>query len=119
MAKALIQDFTDGPLFKPMLKFAVPFMISNALQVFYNMTDMLIVGKFTGSSGISAVMSGGFLVMFIAMTGMGMATGGQVMISQLIGKGEKHRLNKAIASLLTLSIIISAIMATASPENRT
>ena len=114
MAKALIQDFTDGPLFKPMLKFAVPFMISNALQVFYNMTDMLIVGKFTGSSGISAVMSGGFLVMFIAMTGMGMATGGQVMISQLIGKGEKHRLNKAIASLLTLSIIISAIMATAS-----
>ena len=114
MAKPLIQDFTQGPLFKPMLKFAMPFMISNALQVFYNMTDMLIVGKFTGSSGISAVMSGGFLVMFIAMTGMGMATGGQVMVSQLIGKGEKHRLNKAIASLLTLSIIISAVMAAAS-----
>ena len=110
MAKALIQDFTQGPLFKPMLKFAVPFMVSNALQVLYNMADMLIVGKFTGSAGISAVMSGGFLVMFLAMTGMGMSTGGQVMISQLIGKGEKYRLNTAIGSLLTMSMATAAIM---------
>ena len=110
MAKALIQDFTQGPLFKPMLKFAVPFMLSNAFQVLYSMTDMLIVGKFTGSAGISAVMSGGFLVMFIAMTGMGMATGGQVMVSQLIGKGEKHRLNIAVASLLSMSLIIALAM---------
>ncbi len=110
MAEALIQDFTRGDLFKPMLKFSIPFMLSNALQVLYSMTDMLIVGKFTGSAGISAVMSGGFLVMFLTMTGMGMATGGQVMVSQLIGKGEKSRLNIAIGSLLTMSMITALIM---------
>ena len=110
MAKALIQDFTQGELFKPMLKFSIPFMLSNALHVLYSMTDMLIVGKFTGSAGISAVMSGGFLVMFLTMTGMGMATGGQVMVSQLIGKGEKERLKTAIASLMTMSLVIAVVM---------
>ncbi len=111
MKKPAIQDFTSGPLFKPMLFFAVPFMLSNALQVFYNMADMLIVGKFVGSAGISATMTGGFLVMFLAMTGMGMATGGQVLVSQLIGKNERERLAAAIGTLLTMSVVIALSMA--------
>ena len=110
MAKKAIQDFTQGALFKPMLLFAIPFMLSNAFQVLYSMTDMLIVGKFVGSAGISAVMTGGFLVMFIAMIGMGMSTGGQVLISQLIGKKELDKLPAAIGTLISMNVIIAAVM---------
>ena len=110
MAGAAIQDFTQGRLFKPMLLFSIPFMLSNAFQVLYNIVDMLIVGKFVGSAGISAVMTGGFLVMFLAMVGMGMATGGQVLVSQLIGKGEREKLPAAIGTLITMNLFIALAM---------
>lgn len=110
MVKAAIQDFTRGGLFKPMLLFSIPFMLSNAFQVLYNVVDMLIVGKFVGSVGISAVMTGGFLVMFLAMVGMGMATGGQVLVSQLIGKGEHGKLAPAIGTMITMNLFIAVAM---------
>ncbi|MBQ9336387.1 MAG: MATE family efflux transporter [Lentisphaeria bacterium] len=106
MPKKVIHDFTEGKLFGPMLLFAIPFMVSNGLQVLYSMADMLIVGKFVGSHGISAVMTASQSVFFLTMVGMGFATGGQVLISQLIGRGEPHRLREAIGT--QFSIILAA-----------
>ncbi|MBE6373745.1 MAG: MATE family efflux transporter [Lentisphaerae bacterium] len=106
MSKKVIHDFTEGPLFGPMLRFSIPFMISNGLQVLYSMADMLIVGKFVGRHGISGVMTASQSVFFLTMVGMGFATGGQVLISQLIGRGERQRLRQAIGT--QFSIILTA-----------
>jgi len=106
MSRAILHDFTSGPLFGPMLRFSIPFMVSNGLQVLYSMADMLIVGTFVGSRGISAVMTASQSVLFLTMVGMGFATGGQVLVSQLVGRGEHHRLRSAIGTLF--SIIIGA-----------
>ena len=104
-AKKAIHDFTEGRLFGPMLSFSIPFMVSNGLQVLYAMADMLIVGKFVGSHGISSVMTASQSVFFLTMIGMGLATGGQVMVSQLIGQGERRRLKEAIGTQFTLVIL--------------
>ena len=113
MARKVIHDFTEGPLFGPMLRFSIPFMISNGLQVLYSMADMLIVGKFVGRHGISGVMTASQSVFFLTMVGMGFATGGQVLISQLIGRGERQRLRQAIGTqvsiILTAGIFFSAL----------
>lgn len=114
MSKSVIRDFTRGPLFKPMLLFSIPFMLSNAFQVFYSMTDMIIVGHYIGKQGIAAVMSGGFMVMFLMMVGMGIATGGQVLVSQLVGKGEQHKLCDAIGTLMSMNLIIAAVISAGS-----
>ena len=106
MSEKVIHDFTEGPLFGPMLRFSIPFMISNGLQVLYSMADMLIVGKFVGRHGISGVMTASQSVFFLTMVGMGFATGGQVLISQLIGRGERQRLRQAIGT--QFSIILTA-----------
>ena len=106
MSKNVIHDFTTGPLFGRMLLFSLPFMLSNGLQVLYSMADMLIVGKFVGSHGISAVMTASQSVFFLTMVGMGFATGGQVLVSQLIGRGERDRLKPAIGTQFV--IILSA-----------
>ena len=113
MARKVIHDFTEGPLFGPMLRFSIPFMISNGLQVLYSMADMLIVGKFVGRHGISGVMTASQSVFFLTMVGMGFATGGQVLISQLIGRGERQRLRQAIGTqfsiILTAGIFFSSL----------
>ena len=43
------KDLTRGPLGKQILFFSLPLMLSNVLQILFNMSDVAIVGKFAGS----------------------------------------------------------------------
>ena len=56
------QDLTDGSLWKKILLFSVPLMISNVLQVLFNMADIAVVGRFAGSEALGAVGSTATLV---------------------------------------------------------
>ena len=53
--KKLSKDFTKGSIPKQMFWFMLPFMASNGLQVLYSTIDMIIVGRYVGTAGISAV----------------------------------------------------------------
>ena len=53
--KSLSKDFTQGSIARQLFFFAIPFMASNALQVLYSTIDMIIVGEFVGTPGLSAV----------------------------------------------------------------
>lgn len=107
---AIITDFTQGSIPKKMLRFSVPFMLSNALQVLYAIVDMIVVGKFVGSAGLSAVSTASSVFTFMTMLCLGFSTGGQVYISQLIGANKRDKLNAAIGTLFSLITIIGVIM---------
>ena len=70
-----------------MLTFSLPFMLSNALQMFYNLVDMVIVGQYLGSPGLASVSISSQCHLFMTMICTGFCTGAQIYISQLIGKG--------------------------------
>ena len=53
--KGIINNFTEGSITKQLLLFSVPFMLSNGMQVLYSLVDMIIVGQFVGSYGLSAM----------------------------------------------------------------
>ena len=55
MKRNISKDFTQGSIPRQLLLFALPFMASNALQVLYSTIDMIIVGEFVGTPGLSAV----------------------------------------------------------------
>ena len=48
-------DLTHGPLAKQILFFSLPLMVSNVLQVLFNMSDIAVVGQFAGAKGLGAV----------------------------------------------------------------
>ena len=52
---SIAKDFTKGNIPKQLLWFTLPFMASNALQVLYSTIDMMIVGQYVGTAGLSAV----------------------------------------------------------------
>ena len=52
MKKSLSRNFTEGNIWRQLILFALPFMASNALQVFYSTIDMMIVGHFVGTPGL-------------------------------------------------------------------
>ena len=62
--KKISKDFTQGNVPKQLLWFALPFMASNALQVLYSTIDMIIVGKYVGTAGLSAVSQSSMIVNF-------------------------------------------------------
>ena len=106
----LIRDYTTGNIPKNLWRFAVPFMLSNALQVVYSLVDMIVVGQYVGSFGLSGVTVGSSIVMFMTMIGLGFSNGGQIYIAQLIGAGRKKELNSAIGTLFTLVIGMSLVL---------
>ena len=108
--KKLVRDLTVGNLTPVLLKFAIPVMLSNLLQTAYNMADMVIVGKYVSSAGLSAVSVGGDVMHFYMFLGMGFATAGQIMIAQYVGAGKKSSLNQVIGTLFTFVLLLSATL---------
>lgn len=108
--KELITDLTSGPVTSTLLKFAFPIMISNLLQTAYSMVDMVIVGQFVGSAGLSSVSVGGDIMHFFVFISMGFATAGQIMTSQFVGAGKKSELGKIIGTFFTFLFLMGVVL---------
>ncbi len=110
----LTKDFTNGSISRQLFLLMIPFMLSNALQVLYSTIDMIIVGKFVGTAGLSAVSQSSSILNFATMVCLGFANGGQVLIAQAIGAGKKKETNSIIGTLftviLTMGLIFSVII---------
>ena len=109
-SEGMTKDFTYGSIKRQMFFFMLPFMASNALQVLYGIIDMVIVGKFVGTAGLSAVSQSSQIMNFSTMICLGFANAGQVLISQAIGSGKREKINNIVGTLFSLLIIISVIL---------
>ena len=113
-AKAkLIHDYTQGSIPKQLARFMLPFMASNALQVVYSLVDMVIVGRYVGSAGLSAVSQGSMIIIFFTMFCLGFSNSGQIMIAQFVGAGRKDRLSPLIGTLFSVMGIGGAALTVA------
>ncbi len=106
--KTLITNLAEGPVLQGLLRFAIPIMLANLLQAFYSMVDMIVVGRFCGPAGLSAVGIGGQISNLFLAVGMGFASGGQVVISQQVGL-KSRRISRTIGTLLTTEIILAIV----------
>ena len=100
---SMINDMTGGSLMKHILLFSWPLLVSNFLQTAYNMVDMVIVGQFVGSAGLSGVSNGGDLMLLFMFTCFGFTSAGQVVVSQYVGRKDYEGINKMIGTMFTLS----------------
>lgn len=104
--KTLSKNFTQGSIMKQLLFFALPFMASNALQVLYSTIDMVIVGKYVGTAGLSAVSQSSLILNFATMVCLGFSNGGQVLVAQALGANKKKEMNHIIGTLFSIILLI-------------
>lgn len=109
-SKSISKDFTKGNIAKQLLFFTIPFMASNALQVLYSTIDMIIVGEYVGTAGLSAVSQSSLIMNFVAMVCLGFSNAGQVLISQAIGSGKLKMMNDIIGTLFSLIVIFALFL---------
>lgn len=89
------RNLTKGNLWKQLFVFSLPLMISNLLQVLFNMADIAVVGRFAGSTALGAVGSTTTLVTLFTGFLIGMAGGVNVLIARYLGAKKPKSVEEA------------------------
>lgn len=102
-------DFTVGNIPRHLITFAIPMLIGNLLQTFYNTVDSIWVGRFLGPEALAAVsVSFPVLFLFIAFaTGLGI--GNNVMVAQYLGARREEDATRTITNALTVFTVIGIV----------
>jgi putative MATE family efflux protein len=107
----MIRDLTQGSVARELITFSIPFALSNLLQTLYSLVDMVIIGQFVGSAGLSAVSIGGDVMTLLTFLCMGFCTAGQIMISQYVGSGDRRNISRTIGTMFTVILASSLVLA--------
>ncbi len=108
-----VQNFTEGKIFSPLIRFAIPVLLALFLQAMYGAVDLLIVGQFGGDNAdvfVSAVSTGSQIMMTLTVVITGLAMGLTVYVGERIGAGERKEAGKIIGSGISLFAIIALII---------
>ena len=103
-------NLTEGPVFSTVLRFTVPFLLSNLLQTLYGTVDTMVIGNWGSSSGVSAVACGSQLLSLFTFLAIGLSAGGTVLVSQCIGAKDDQRASRIVGSLIIDFAAISAVL---------
>ncbi len=104
------KDMTEGPPWKRIIGFAIPMLIGNVAQQFYNTADSIIVGKYVGDNALAAVGSANPILNLLLVLFIGISTGASIMVSQYFGAKDREKLSRTIGVCITLTAIASLII---------
>ncbi|WP_353095372.1 MATE family efflux transporter [Tissierella praeacuta] len=104
------KDLTEGTPWKRITEFAVPMLIGNIAQQFYNTADSIIVGKYVGDNALAAVGSASPILNLLLVLFVGIAVGAGIMVSQYFGAKDRKKLSHTIGICITLTLIASIII---------
>ena len=101
--------FLKGRILPPLIKFALPLMLSQLLQALYGAVDLIVVGHYGTTADFSAVATASQLMQGITGIIIGLTTGVTVLIGQAIGSGNGKRAGEISAGMTKLLIVISLV----------
>ena len=99
---ALSVNMTEGSLWKNMLLFSLPLMLTQVLEVLFNLSDVAIAGKFADYRALGAVGSTTLLVSLFTGLLIGMGSGVNVAVARGLGMGDKQRVEKTVHTSFVL-----------------
>ena len=108
--KAKAIDLTTGSPGKGLLIFALPMILGNLFQQFYNMVDTIIVGKYVGQDALAAVGASYSLTTVFVMIAIGGGTGASVVISQFLGAKENSKMKTAVSTAMLSFLVVSILL---------
>ncbi len=104
-------DLTQGSIAKKLLQFMVPMLGALVLQAMYGAVDILIVGRFGSTAGISGVSTGSSIVNMVVFTITALTTGLTVRMSFYLGKGEPEKLSDVVGGAICFFAVLCVALA--------
>lgn len=102
-------DMTSGSIWRALIRFSIPIMISDLVQATYNAVDMLFVGRFTGTESLAAVSVCGPIMNVMVITLSGMSAGVLVVISGLLGANNRTQAQDAAHTSASLYLLMASV----------
>lgn len=100
-------DLLSSPIVSSLLTFALPILISNALQQFYNAADTTIVGNFLGFRSLAAIGATSAIYELIVGFAIGIANGMGIVVARHFGAGDIEKIKKAVAGSIVIGSVLS------------
>lgn len=104
------RNLTEGSVTKSMLWFAVPMVIGNLFQQFYNIADTLIVGRYLGAGALAAVGASFTLMTFLISVFLGLCMGCGIFFSMQYGAGDEETLKSGITVSFGLTLLTALVI---------
>ena len=104
------QDFTSGSIFGKMMQFMIPILGALILQAMYGAVDMLIVGHFGTTAGISAVSTGSSIMNMVIFVLSQLAAGVMILLGRYLGERKNEKIGKLIGSATAFFLVVSAVL---------
>lgn len=97
-------DMTRGPIFKELIIFSVPLILSGVLQLLFNAADVIVVGRFAGDNSLAAVGSTSSFINLMLNLFIGLSIGSSVVSANYFGAGKIRELRNTVHTSMLLSI---------------
>ena len=103
-------DFTEGSILKKLVAFMFPVLGALILQAAYGAVDLLVVGRFGSTSGLSAVSTGSQVLNLVTFVVIQLSMGITVLIARYLGEKRPEQIGSVIGGSAIVFAIISAIL---------
>ncbi len=105
---------TEGNIASALFRFAVPFLIANALQSLYGAADLFVVGRYCASERVAAVSTGTQVTQIITSLATGLTLGGTILVGQYMGSRDYDRVKEMIGTTFTVfaaaALVLTALL---------
>lgn len=103
-------NFTEGKIAAPLVKFALPVLFALFLQAMYGAIDLMVVGQFATSADVSAVSTGSQIMFTLTGLVSSFAMGATILLARQIGEGNGEKGGETIGACMTLFGLIGLIL---------
>ena len=111
------KNLTTGSVFKNVIFFSLPYLLSYFLQTLYGMADLFIIGQFEGVASTTAVSIGSQVMHMLTVMIVGLAMGTTVSIAQAVGAENRKQAAQDIGNTVLLFMAVSVTLTVLLPPH--
>ena len=104
-------DLTSGPMLQKIILFSLPLAASSILQLLFNAADVVVVGRFAGSTALAAVGSNGALINLLVNLFVGLSLGANVVAARCFGAKDDEGVRNTVQTSVTLGLVSGFFLA--------
>ena len=103
-------ELTTGSVFRNLVFFSLPYLLSYFLQTLYGMADLFIIGQYEGVASTTAVSIGSQVMHMLTVMLVGLAMGTTVSVGQAVGAKDREQAASSVGNTITLFFCLSLVL---------
>lgn len=103
-------EILQGPILPPLIRFALPLMLSLLLQALYGAVDLAVVGKFSSTASTAAVATGSQMMQSVTSLITGLTMGVTILIGKAVGAGDFQQAGRIAAGQIKLFSAVAILL---------